>query len=309
MVEAPLLSLRGVHKTWKAGFRRRLAGGPDTRALDAVDLDVYPGEIVGLIGESGCGKTTLLRVALGLLPRDGGELRVLGDDPSRLGGAAESRLRRQTQLLLQDAGASLNPGLNVAEILAESLRVHQPGADPTARSAEALARVGLSGREHARPDALSGGEKRRVTLAMLSIARPRLILADEPTAGLDAARRAAVIDLLLGARDAEGRLTPGVQGSRGLLLVSHDLAMVLYACTRIVVMQSGRVVDDFPKSRLLGGAPASPRLVTAGRHAWTLELLAAAGLIGPVGSQPVSPSPVPAAGTRGRLSLPEEEQR
>lgn len=248
-MSAPLLELRKLRK----GYPAPALGLAPAVAVDGVDLTVGPDEVVGLIGESGCGKTTLVRTALGLLRRDGGEARVLGEDPER----PRSRdLRRRAQLLLQDPSASLNPGLRIRETLAESARVHRPGA-PGAID-EALGRFGLTHRAHARPHELSGGEKRRVTLAMLWLADPVLTVADEPTSGLDAARKAEILDMLL------ARRKPGA----GFLLISHDLPLVLYACTRVVVMDAGRLVDAFAPDTL----NASPR------HPVTRRLLWAAGM-------------------------------
>ncbi|MFZ5475514.1 MAG: ATP-binding cassette domain-containing protein [Myxococcota bacterium] len=234
---SPLLDLRGLRKVYRRPFSR-----VSTVAVDGVDLRVSPGEVVGLIGESGCGKTSLARTALGLLRRDAGEVRVLGQDPHVLRGEALRALRRRAQLLLQDPGASLNPGLTVRETLEESRRAHRP--DDAAIVDEALARVDLAHRAKARPHELSGGEKRRATLAQLWIADPFLTVADEPTAGLDAARKAELLDLLLARRGPD----------RAFVLISHDLPLVLYACTRVVVMDRGRVVDDFDPRAL---APAS----------------------------------------------------
>ncbi len=249
----PLLSIRGLRKLYRPpGF-----GSAPTVAVAGVDLEVWPDEVVGLIGESGCGKTSLVRSALGLLPRDGGEVRVLGEDPERLGPRARADLRRRAQLLLQDPAASLNPGLRIRETLAESARLHRPGAADAVP--EALARFGIDHRADARPHELSGGEKRRVTLAMLWLADPVLTVADEPTSGLDAARKADLLDLLL------ARRRPGA----GLLLISHDLPLVLYACTRVVVMGAGQLVDAFTPATLHAGP----------RHPLTRRLLWAAGML------------------------------
>lgn len=256
MDPAPLLSLRSFTVRY-----RPAGGGAALTAVAGVDLDVFPGEVLGLIGESGCGKTSLVRAAFGLVPRAGGEVRLCGLDPARLAGAERVRLRSAAQLLFQDPGSALNPGLRVAEVLAESLRVHRPGLDRAARAAAvdaALAGVGLAHRREARPHELSGGEKRRVTLAQLLLTKPRLVAADEPTAGLDAARKAEIIDLLLA----------GVGPGSGLLLISHDLPLVLYACTRVVVMERGRLVDSFTPSTLRDGP----------RHPLTVALLDAAGM-------------------------------
>lgn len=245
--------MRNLTKTWRGGAFFR---GASTTAVAGVDLDVHPGEIVGLIGESGCGKTTLVRAALGLVRRDGGDVRVLGQDPAALGPRERADLRRRAQLLLQDPGASLNPGLPIRATLAESARLHRPDSPDLAE--QALARFDLLPRADAWPHELSGGEKRRVTLAMLWISDPVLTIADEPTAGLDAARKAEVLDLLV------GRQGPG----RGFLLISHDLPLVLYACTRVLVMSAGRIVDTFTPSTL-GEGP---------RHPLTRRLLWAAGM-------------------------------
>lgn len=250
----PLLQTVGL----RTEYRRRFSGSV-TVAVDGADLRVDPGEVVGLIGESGCGKTSLVRTALGLIRRAAGSARVLGEDPQALSGAGLRALRRRAQLLLQDPGASLNPGLTVRETLAESVRVHRPGAADVLD--EALARVDLAHRADALPSALSGGERRRATLAQLWIADPVLTVADEPTAGLDAARKAELLDLLLARRGPD----------RAYLLISHDLPLVLYVCTRVVVMARGRVVDEF--------SPAA--LDPASRAPDTHHLLAAAGMIAP----------------------------
>ncbi|MDP2311868.1 MAG: dipeptide/oligopeptide/nickel ABC transporter ATP-binding protein [Pseudomonadota bacterium] len=268
----PLLHIRGLRKHYGG----RLGGAP-TVAVGGVDLDVHPGEVVGLIGESGCGKTTLVRAALGLLRRDGGTVRILGQDPQDLGGTALTALRRRAQLLLQDPGASLNPGLTLLETVAESARVHRrtdprsgvPTEQPGAARA-ALERLGLGHRAGALPHELSGGEKRRATLAMLWLADPLLTIADEPTAGLDAARKAEVLDLLLERRRPD----------TGFLLISHDLPLVLYACTRVLVMSGGRLVDGFTPAALAGGHPGQEGGLDASpRHPLTRRLLWAAGML------------------------------
>lgn len=254
-----LLEVRGLRKEYRgAGFGRRAAHV----AVDGVDLDVAPGEVVGLIGESGCGKTSLVRTALGLYRRDGGTVRLLGVDPQALGPGERRRRLARAQLVFQDPGATLNPGLTLRETLRESQRVHAPGRPGVVD--EAAARVDLAHRLDARPHQLSGGEKRRATLAQLWIADPLLTVADEPTAALDAARKAEFLDLLLARRGPD----------RGYLVISHDLPMVLYACDRVVVMAAGRVVDRFNRATLR----------TTPRHPVTRALLAAAHL--PLGADP-----------------------
>ena len=163
----PLCELRGV----SVAYRRAWTGEAAKRALTDINLTIHAGETVALVGESGCGKTTLVRVACGLVRRDEGEVRTLGVDPADAGGPPA-----RAQLLVQDAAASLNPRLRIREWLAESARAHRPG--DSAAAARALDTFGLGHRADAYPDALSGGEKRRVTLAALSLADPLIVFAD-----------------------------------------------------------------------------------------------------------------------------------
>lgn len=243
---SPALELQHIQKSWHSGWPRRRR----QLALADVDLQIWPGEVVGLMGESGSGKTTLARIAVGLLRPDQGSVRVAGVNPQE----QPKKIPFLAQLLFQDAGASLNPGLSVAEILEESLKVHG-GKD---RLPKVLERLDLLHRLQALPAMLSGGEKRRVTLAQAWLANTPLLIADEPTAGLDAARRAEVLDLLLESHRPD----------RSYLIISHDLALVRYACSRIIVMQYGRIVDDFPRDALFA----------ADRHPWTCQLRQMGGM-------------------------------
>ena len=225
-MNSPLLKVESLvvdHYVGRVPFRRAV------RAVNGVSLHIEAGERVAIVGPSGCGKTSLLRAACGLYPVASGRSLLLGSDP-----APRRRPPRGVQLLFQDAGASLHPGQTVRETLAESAQLHQPGVANAVR--DALFATELSHRADARPEALSGGEKRRVSLARLLLARPRLTLADEPTAGLDAARKADLLNLLL------SRLGP----ENAIVLVTHDLAVARYACTRIVTMEAGEIVADEP---------------------------------------------------------------
>lgn len=237
-----LQELRVVH-------RRAWSLQPAVVAVDGVSLQVRGGEIVGLIGESGCGKTSLVRAASGLLRREGGRVSCLGVDP-----AIASRPPRRAQLLVQDAGAALNPGLSVEAWLAESARVHRPGSPGAAD--EALNAAGLGHRAGALPAKLSGGEQRRLTLAALSLADPLLTFADEPTAGLDAARKAELLDTLTARHGPD----------RALILITHDVLLARHICTRLVFLHEGRVVDDVSASNLheATSAPARRLLAAAG---------------------------------------------
>ena len=219
---------------------KRYGGRAPVTALAGVDFQVEKGEVVGIIGESGSGKTTLVRSALGLLPFDSGRVKLLGRDLSSMSRAELRGLRREVQLVFQDPDSMLNPGLTMREHLVESARLHKPEVAADDVVAKVARQVGLMHRLDARPRQLSGGEKRRVGLARVLVADPRLVVADEPTAGLDASLKADLIDLMLAATGSE----------RSLVLVSHDLPLVAYACHRVIVMLRGEVVDRFPIAAL-----------------------------------------------------------
>ncbi len=251
---AAVWEIEGLEKRFGAGWLRLRA--PHV-AVAGVSLTVGEGERVALIGESGSGKTTLARTGLGLLPRDAGRVRIMGHDTE---GWSERRWRaerRHAQLLFQDPRAMLNPAMRIGRLLEESAALHRPEADRRHEAARVLEAVGLDGRSLAYPHELSGGEMRRAGIARLLLARPRLVVADEPTAGLDAALKASLIELLM------DRLGPAC----AVVLVSHDLPVVAWACDRILVMQAGRIVDAFPTSEM-----------GSGRHPYTRRLLAAAGM-------------------------------
>ncbi|MDX6658036.1 MAG: peptide/nickel transport system ATP-binding protein ddpF, partial [Solirubrobacteraceae bacterium] len=203
--------------------RRGLRGRQDTAILRGVDLEVARGEAVALVGESGCGKTTLLRAAAGILTADGGEL-------SRDGAV---------QMVFQDAGASLTPWLTIGEQVEDRLRDQvADGAERRARVSEALTMVGLPeavGR--ARPRELSGGQRQRVAIARAIVVPPALLLCDEPTSALDVSVAAVVLNML-------GRLRRELD--MALLFVTHDLAVARLVADRIAVMYLGRIVEQGP---------------------------------------------------------------
>ncbi len=260
--EAPLLQAAGLVKTFRT--KSLFRGSSETRALDDVSIDIYRGEVVALIGESGSGKTTFGKAITRLTPLDEGTVTFQGR--SLLDLSADDLLvaRRSIQMLFQNQTANLHPRMTVAEMLDESLRLHRPELsvqERAAQSADLLARVGLSERAEQRPGSLSGGERRRAGLAWILATRPQLIVADEPTSGLDAAIKLQIIDLLKELKDA----------SMTYLLISHDLGLVRRIADRVVVMLKGRVVEEVDAAKF--GR-------TDTHHPYTQLLLSAADLGG-----------------------------
>lgn len=242
-----------------SGLEKRFGHGPRAvAALRGVDLAVAAGEVVAVVGESGSGKTTLGKAALFVDPPTAGEVRWADLDPRRLSPRALREARRRYQLVYQNPFASLNPGLTLREHLVETARVHLGlrGAAALDVADGALARLSLLRRADARPASLSGGEKRRATVARALLPRPDLIVADEPTSGLDAAVKTEVLGSIVAAREAR----------TAVVLITHDLEVVRPLADRLVVMYHGRVVEEVP------GADVGTR----DHHPYTAALLAAA---------------------------------
>jgi oligopeptide/dipeptide ABC transporter ATP-binding protein len=228
LAESPLLSLRGLHVTYPS--RRGLV-----RAVDGVDLDVASGEVLALVGESGCGKSSLIRSVIGLIPSSGTvefEGQVIGKKASPL-----RRLRRRVQMVFQDPTGALNPRHTIYEAVAEGIRIHRiKGHEPTL-VAEALARAGLRPPERyvARyPHEVSGGQRQRVLIAGAMALGPRLLLADEPVASLDASIRGEILALMRGLVDETGV---------SIIAVTHDLGLAWNIADRVAVMYLGRIVE------------------------------------------------------------------
>ncbi len=242
-MSAPLLQIRELRKSFPvagSGFGRRAR----LHAVDGVALDVEPGETVGLVGESGCGKSTVARLALRLIEPDSGEIRFEDRDLLALGRGELREMRRRMQIVFQDPFASLNPRMTVGETIAEGLRVHgiARGAERDARVANLLETVGLAPEHAARyPHEFSGGQRQRVGIARALALEPRLIVADEPVSSLDVSIQAQLLNLLLDLQQRFGL---------AYLFISHDLRVVRHLSKRVAVMYLGRIVEYGPAEAL-----------------------------------------------------------
>jgi peptide/nickel transport system ATP-binding protein len=234
----PLVEVRGL-KTWfdvSRGLFPREHGV--VRAVDDVSFDIFPGETLGLVGESGCGKTTVGRTLLGLERSTGGVIRYAGEDVTRAEGELLRRYRRKIQVIFQDPYSSLNPRMTIGAIVAEPMLVHALVPDRAAakaRVAELLAQVGLFDYMAERyPHELSGGQRQRVGIARALALQPEFIVCDEPVSALDVSIQAQIVNLL---EELQARL--------GLtyLFIAHDLAVVRHISDRVAVMYLGRVME------------------------------------------------------------------
>jgi oligopeptide/dipeptide ABC transporter ATP-binding protein len=218
--------------------------GRQTRAVDGVNLDLAKGEIVALVGESGCGKTTLARSLLGLVRPSRGSISFEGS-PLEYSTRRLKAYRSQVQLILQDPLGALNPRHTVYDAVAEGIRIHGIPGDETQLVSAALARAGLRPPEQfflRYPHELSGGQRQRVVIAGALILQPRVLIADEPVSSLDASVRGEILSLLLRLRE-ELQLT--------VLVVTHDLGLAWNIADRVAVMYLGRIVECGPASEVL----------------------------------------------------------
>jgi ABC-type oligopeptide transport system ATPase subunit len=257
-----LIEGRELRKSYRrsGGVFSENSAGPRFTAVDGVSLQVSAGETFAIVGESGCGKTTLARMLLRLIEPDSGEITFDGQDLLKLGGENLRAKRRQMQMIFQDPFASLNPRMRVGEIVAEPLAIHEPKlskAERQERAATMLRRVGLMEEAQKRyPHEFSGGQRQRIGIARALILRPKLVVADEPVSALDVSVGAQVL-LLLQELQREFGLT--------YIFISHSLPVVAQLATRVAVMRAGQFVETGEVEQVLH------RPV----HVYTQELLAA----------------------------------
>ena len=241
----PLLRVENLCVRFPVGPHAGSKTGGFVHAVEDVSFTLGAGETVGLLGESGCGKTTLGRAVVRLGPITAGIVRFGGIDLSRLEGRALREQRRHFQMIFQDPFSSLNPRFTVGEILGEPLDIHRLTPDPASREqriAHLLKSVGLeASHRHRYPHEFSGGQRQRIGIARALAVEPRLIVCDEPVSALDVSVQAQVVNLL-----------QDLQRRHGLayLFISHDLAVVEHLAHRILVMYLGRVVEEGPASEL-----------------------------------------------------------
>jgi len=251
-VSAPLLEVSDLHKHFPVG-RSML------HAVDGVSFDLHRGETLGLVGESGCGKSTVARTVVGLHPATSGSVRFEGTELVGMTRRQMRPFRRRIQMIFQDPYASLDPRQTVASILAEPLTVHRLGKPRTRRlrAMQLLDAVGLNPRHVNRyPHEFSGGQRQRIGIARALALEPDLIICDEPVSALDVSIQAQIVNLL---EELQERF------DLAYLFIAHDLAVVRHICKRIAVMYLGRIVEVAPRDELF----ASPQ------HPYTRALLSA----------------------------------
>ncbi|HEY2952015.1 MAG TPA: dipeptide ABC transporter ATP-binding protein [Verrucomicrobiae bacterium] len=263
---APLLEVKNLKVFFpvKHGLFSRVKA--HVKAVDDVSLTVEPGETLGLVGESGCGKTTLGRAVIRLIDPTAGRVVFEGEDITSLSGAVLRSRRRRFQMIFQDPYGSLNPRMTVGQIIGEAIDIHHLAADAPARErrvADLLGDVGLDASHGQRyPHEFSGGQRQRIGIARALAVEPRLIVCDEPVSALDVSVQAQIINLL-----------QDLQKEHGLayLFIAHDLAVVEHISRRVVVMYLGKIVE-------LAEAKA---VVRTPKHPYTQALISAVPVIDP----------------------------
>ena len=255
-----LLEVRGlkVYFPVQQGVLRRSTGY--IKAVDDVNLTIEPGEVVGIAGESGSGKTTVGRAILRLIEPTGGQVLMEGRDLATLGEEELRRAREEMQIIFQNPFAALDPRMNVRKLILEPLEIHNIGdeASRDKRLRELLHLVGLQEEHLDRyPHEFSGGQRQRIGIARALALNPKLLILDEPTSALDVSVQATILNLLLKLRDELGL---------SYLFISHDLNVLRYVCDRIGIMYLGRIVEIAPTHEIFEDP----------KHPYTISLLSAA---------------------------------
>ena len=255
----PLLWVESLKKSFPAGRGLFQRAGDPVRAVDGVDLAIPANRTLGLVGESGCGKSTVARLIMKLLVPDSGVIRFEGQDIGGLDERAFKPLRTRIQMIFQDPYSSLNPRMTVSQTLSDGVRMAgiKDKEKQRNRVAELLTMVGMPAASAGRyPHEFSGGQRQRVGIARALSVSPRLVLCDEPISALDVSIQAQIINLL---KDLQTEL------GLSYLFISHDLNVVGYICDHVCVMYRGRIVESAPADSLFD-RPC---------HPYTLKLLAA----------------------------------
>ena len=265
--EPPLLKVENLRTYFpvRTGILQRVTG--HLKAVDDVSFEIHEGETLGLVGESGCGKTTVGRTILRLIPATGGRVLYRGRNIFELSASEMRRLRREIQIIFQDPVGALNPRMRVGRIVGEPLQVHgiASGDELRTRVGDLLERCGLwRGAADRYPHEFSGGQRQRIGVARALVLEPKLIICDEPTSALDVSIQSQILNLLQDLQDDFGL---------SYLFISHDMAVIHHVCDRIAVMLDGKLVElgdrdqiikdpqhDYTKALLSAVPEPDPRL-------------------------------------------------
>ena len=260
VTQPPLLEVTNLqtHFPIRSGLLQRTTGY--VKAVDGVSFTLRPGECLGLVGESGCGKTTVGRTLLKLIPATGGKVIFNGTDVYAASASKLQSLRRQMQIIFQDPGGSMNPRMRISSIVGEPLVVHGlvKGKDELRHRVEImLERCGMPRAAADRyPHEFSGGQRQRIGIARALALEPKFIVCDEPTSALDVSIQAQILNLL---RDLQRDL------GLAYLFISHDMAVIGHMCSRIAVMHRGKIVEEGTRDEVIESA----------KHLYTQSLLSA----------------------------------